>query len=84
MSSIFTISATKPYTATVIPIATTIRIAARAQMLSAATSLRAITMISALRMKSVRIAPDVTFFSASGPRSVAGSSGAWSFLEKCS
>ena len=57
--------------------ATTTRIASRDQNGSVATSASAITMISADRMRSVRTAPAIIFFSASGLTSVAGSSGSW-------
>ena len=65
-------------------IATTIRMSVRDRNGSWETSLSAITMISALRIRSVRIAPEVIFFSASGPRSAAGSLGAWSLWDRCS
>ena len=79
MSSILTMSATAPYTATVITSATTTRMMARTHKDSAATSFMAMTMISQERMKSVVMAPLVTLASASGPRSTAGlsSSAAW-------
>ena len=57
MSSILTIRATTPYTATVMTRATTTRMISRGTNAWSATSLSAITMISADRMKSVRMAP---------------------------
>ncbi|CKT65414.1 Uncharacterised protein [Mycobacterium tuberculosis] len=56
-SSIWTMTATTPYTAAVMTRATMTRTMRRGTNGWSATSLRAITMISADRMKSVRIAP---------------------------
>lgn len=64
--------------------ATAIRMSVRASSGSLATSLREITMISALRMRSVRMAPAVIFFSASGPCSAAGFFSAWPLENRCS
>ncbi len=72
MSSIFTMPATTPYTATVMTTATTRRISRRGTNGWSATSLRAITMISAERMKSVRMAPVTMKRSASSPEAAAG------------
>ena len=78
MSSIFTISATTPYTSRVMNTATTARMTARstrpASGLESSTSLRAITMISAERMKSVLIAPAIVAFSCSGVNSACSAS----------
>ena len=67
-SSIFTISATTPYTTAVITTATTTRMIARDTNPSSITSLSAITMISPERMKSVRIAPAIVCSSCVRPR----------------
>ena len=71
-SSIFTMTATTPYTAAVMTKATTTRMISRGQNDWSATSLSAMTMISADRMKSVRIAPDVIWRSASSPATAVG------------
>ena len=64
----------------VITNATTMRIDNRAQKPSSTTSSSAITMISAERIRSVRTAPEIIRFSASGPISTlgAGRSPTWS------
>ncbi len=59
---------------------TSARITARETMGSSSTSLSEITMISADRMKSVRMAPEMVFDSASGPCRAAGTSCSWSSL----
>ena len=60
-------SATTPYTPTVMASATMIRMMVRDSKPSLATSFKAMTMISADRMKSVRMAPAVICFSRSSP-----------------
>ena len=70
MSSIFTRSATAPYTATVMTSAITARIARVDQMPSPLSRLaREMSMISVERMRSVRTAPSTSFLSSRAPSS---------------